>query len=117
MKRSGEYRYIWRTSAIAITVPILMTIVLDFLPELKTVTLQSLHPLFILRILQQQLGIIRKKLDEYFPLHLHIVPEGGISMRILLLAAFIIRNVPFHPTRFGGRHYPARFFYERTKTM
>ena len=36
MKRRGEYRHIWRTSAIAITLPILITIGLDFLPALKT---------------------------------------------------------------------------------
>ncbi|MER2088479.1 MAG: DUF1189 family protein [Sporosarcina sp.] len=36
MKRRGEYRHIWRTSAIAVTVPILLTIGLDFLPSLKT---------------------------------------------------------------------------------
>lgn len=33
MKRRGEYRHIWRTSAIAMTVPILLTICLDFFPS------------------------------------------------------------------------------------
>ncbi len=32
MKRRGEYRFMWNTAAIAITVPILVTIVLDFFP-------------------------------------------------------------------------------------
>ncbi|MCG7336386.1 DUF1189 domain-containing protein [Sporosarcina sp. ACRSM] len=33
MKRRGEYRHMWRTSAIAMTVPILLTICLDFFPS------------------------------------------------------------------------------------
>ena len=33
MKRRGEYRHMWRTSAIAMTVPILLTICLDFSPS------------------------------------------------------------------------------------
>ena len=32
MKRRGEYRFMWNTAAIAITVPIILTIVLDFFP-------------------------------------------------------------------------------------
>ena len=32
MKRRGEYRHMWRTSAIAVTVPILLTIIWDFFP-------------------------------------------------------------------------------------
>lgn len=32
MKRRGEYRFMWNTAAIAITVPIIVTIVLDFFP-------------------------------------------------------------------------------------
>ena len=32
MKRRGEYRFMWNTAAIAITVPILVTIALDFFP-------------------------------------------------------------------------------------
>lgn len=32
MKRRGEYRFMWNTAAIAITVPILVTIILDFFP-------------------------------------------------------------------------------------
>ena len=32
MKRRGEYRHMWRTSAIAVTVPFLLTIILDFFP-------------------------------------------------------------------------------------
>lgn len=36
MKRRIEYRFIWRTAAIAITVPLLLTIFLDFLPAWET---------------------------------------------------------------------------------
>lgn len=36
MKKRGQYLHIWRTSAVAMTVPILLTIALDFFPELKT---------------------------------------------------------------------------------
>lgn len=32
MKRRGEYRFMWNTAAIAVTVPIIVTIVLDFFP-------------------------------------------------------------------------------------
>lgn len=32
MKRRGEYRFMWNTAAIAMTVPILATIALDFFP-------------------------------------------------------------------------------------
>ncbi len=38
LKRRGEYRHMWRTSAIAITIPILLTIGLDFLPSMKSVS-------------------------------------------------------------------------------
>lgn len=38
MKRRGEYRHMWRTSAIAITIPILLTIGLDFFPAMKGVS-------------------------------------------------------------------------------
>ncbi|MFJ7933650.1 DUF1189 family protein [Sporosarcina sp. NPDC096371] len=31
-KRRGEYRFMWNTAAIAVTVPILVTIILDFFP-------------------------------------------------------------------------------------
>ena len=36
MKRRGEYRQMWRTSAIAMTIPILLTIGLDFFPAMKS---------------------------------------------------------------------------------
>ncbi|MDS9471057.1 DUF1189 family protein [Sporosarcina pasteurii] len=36
MKRRGQYLHVWRTSAIAMTLPILITIVFDFFPELKS---------------------------------------------------------------------------------
>lgn len=36
MKKRVEYRYIWRTAAIAITVPLLLTIILDFFPAWET---------------------------------------------------------------------------------
>jgi hypothetical protein len=36
MKRRVEYRFIWRTAAIAITVPLLLTIILDFFPAWET---------------------------------------------------------------------------------
>lgn len=39
LKRRGQYLHIWRTSAIAMTVPILLTIVLDFFPEMKNISL------------------------------------------------------------------------------
>ncbi|MEK5038855.1 DUF1189 family protein [Sporosarcina sp. FSL K6-3457] len=35
MKRRGEYRFMWNTAAIAITVPILVTIALDFFPAMS----------------------------------------------------------------------------------
>ena len=35
MKRRGEYRFMWNTAAIAVTVPILATIVLDFFPVMS----------------------------------------------------------------------------------
>jgi len=35
MKRRGEYRFMWNTAAIAITVPILVTIALDFSPAIS----------------------------------------------------------------------------------
>lgn len=39
MKRRGEFLHIWRTSAIAITVPILFAIVFDFFPILANYSL------------------------------------------------------------------------------
>jgi len=36
MKRRVEYRYIWRTTAIAITVPLFLTIILDFFQAWET---------------------------------------------------------------------------------
>lgn len=51
LKKRGQYLHIWRTSAIAMTVPILLTIVLDFFPELKTSGLiisSIIHFLYIL---------------------------------------------------------------------
>lgn len=38
MKRRGEYRHMWRTSAIAITIPVLLTIGFDFFPAMKNVS-------------------------------------------------------------------------------
>jgi Protein of unknown function (DUF1189) len=38
MKRRGEYRHMWRTSAIAITIPIFLTIGFDFLLVTKNVS-------------------------------------------------------------------------------
>jgi hypothetical protein len=35
-RRRGEYRHMWRTAAIALTVPILLTIMLDFIPVLTS---------------------------------------------------------------------------------
>ncbi|WP_342505199.1 DUF1189 family protein [Sporosarcina sp. FSL K6-2383] len=35
MKRRGEYRFMWNTAAIAVTVPILATIALDFFPVMS----------------------------------------------------------------------------------
>lgn len=32
MKRRGEYRHMWRTAAIAVTIPVLLAIILDFIP-------------------------------------------------------------------------------------
>ena len=36
MKRRVEYRFVWRTAAIAITVPLLLTIAVDFFPLWET---------------------------------------------------------------------------------
>lgn len=50
MKKRGQYLHIWRTSAIAMTVPILLTIGLDFFPALETSGLilsSSIHLLYI----------------------------------------------------------------------
>lgn len=38
-KKRGQYLHIWRTSAIAMTVPILITIGFDFFPDMKTIGL------------------------------------------------------------------------------
>lgn len=49
-KRRGQFLHIWRTSAIAMTVPILLTIALDFSPELETTGLMissMIHLLYI----------------------------------------------------------------------
>lgn len=51
MRKRGQYLHIWRTSAIAMTVPILLTIALDFFPEFKTGSLvisSIIHSLYIL---------------------------------------------------------------------
>ncbi|KAA0966070.1 DUF1189 domain-containing protein [Sporosarcina sp. ANT_H38] len=50
MKRRGEYRHMWRTSAIAITIPIVLTIGFDFLPAMKnlsTVITSGVHLAYI----------------------------------------------------------------------
>ena len=36
MKRRVEYRFVWRTAAISITVPVLLTILLEFIPSWET---------------------------------------------------------------------------------
>ncbi|MFD1203901.1 DUF1189 family protein [Sporosarcina contaminans] len=36
MKRRAEFRHVWRTAAIAITVPLIVTLAIDFLPSFKT---------------------------------------------------------------------------------
>ncbi len=51
LKKRGEYRHVWRTSAISITVPILLTIVLDFFSSMETYSVwitSSVHVLYIL---------------------------------------------------------------------
>ncbi|WP_318615036.1 DUF1189 family protein [Sporosarcina sp. YIM B06819] len=35
MKRRGEYRFMWNTAAIAVTIPMLLTIALDFIPAMS----------------------------------------------------------------------------------
>lgn len=45
MKRRGQYLHIWRSSAIAMTLPILITIALDFFPE------NNVNELFITSII------------------------------------------------------------------
>ncbi len=50
MKRRGEYRFMWNTSAIAITVPILVTIMLDFFPaasSYSTAVTSLIHIVYI----------------------------------------------------------------------
>lgn len=50
MKRRGQFLHIWRTSAIALTVPILLTIAFDFLPFMKsysTVITSAVHIAYI----------------------------------------------------------------------
>lgn len=51
MKKRGQYLHIWRTSAIAMTLPILLTIALDFFPDYKTLGLiisSLIHLVYIL---------------------------------------------------------------------
>ena len=36
IKRRVEYRFLWRTAAISITVPLLVTIAVDFMPSMET---------------------------------------------------------------------------------
>ncbi|WP_339250571.1 DUF1189 family protein [Sporosarcina sp. FSL W8-0480] len=38
-KKRVEYRFLWRTTAIAATVPLFLTIVLDFFPSAETISL------------------------------------------------------------------------------
>jgi len=50
IKRRGEYLHIWRTAAIAMTVPILLTIGFDFFPIMKNYSLlitSIVHLLYI----------------------------------------------------------------------
>lgn len=50
MKRRGEYRFMWNTAAIAITVPVLLTIVLDFFPatgDYSMIATSVIHTLYI----------------------------------------------------------------------
>jgi len=35
-KRKGEYRHIWRTSAISISIPLILTLIMDFNPSLQS---------------------------------------------------------------------------------
>lgn len=37
-KKRVEYRFLWRTTAIAATVPLLLTIILDFFPSAETIS-------------------------------------------------------------------------------
>lgn len=51
MKKRGQYLHIWRTSAIAMTLPILITIALDFFSDFKTLGLlisSMIHLLYII---------------------------------------------------------------------
>nr|WP_225941886.1 DUF1189 family protein [Sporosarcina limicola] len=50
LKRRGEFRHMWRTAAIAITVPILLTIVLDFSHSMNgysTISTSIIHLIYI----------------------------------------------------------------------
>lgn len=38
MKRRGDFRFMWNTTAIALTVPILLTMIFDFFPAFQTVS-------------------------------------------------------------------------------
>lgn len=54
-KKRGQYLHIWRTSAVAMTVPILITIGLDFFPDMKTnglVISSIIHFLYIMLALK-----------------------------------------------------------------
>lgn len=51
LKKRGQYLHIWRTSAVAMTLPILITIGLDYFPDMKTnglVFTSILHLLYII---------------------------------------------------------------------
>lgn len=47
MKRRGNYLQIWRTSAIAMTIPFILTVALDFFPALKNFASFSFYSLLI----------------------------------------------------------------------
>lgn len=51
LKRRGEYRHIWRTAAIAATVPTIFVMISDFIPLLKSISFVGtsfIHLLYIM---------------------------------------------------------------------
>ncbi|WP_301107401.1 DUF1189 family protein [Sporosarcina sp.] len=52
LKRRGEFRFMWRTAAIAATLPILLTMVFEFLPSMQNYSLwisSFVHLLYVWR--------------------------------------------------------------------
>lgn len=53
MKRRGDYRQIWQSTAVAMTVPLLLTLIFDFIPLIKASSIYvttAIHLLYLLTI-------------------------------------------------------------------